>query len=137
MLRQYRHGLKVMAGGLTLSGGEPLMQHRFAAKLLGAAHGMGIHTTIETNGYFASKVTDDELRLIDLVMLGLKTWDPERHRTLTGMDNAPTIAFARRLAALKRPIWVRFVLVPGLTDDPEDVAEHREVCREPRQRAAG
>jgi pyruvate formate lyase activating enzyme len=123
VLRQYRHGLKVMNGGLTLSGGEPLLQHRFAVKLLGAAHGIGIHTTIETNGYFAAKVTDDELRSIDLVMLGLKTWDPERHKKLTGMDNAPTVEFARRLAALKRPIWIRFVLVPGLTDDPEDVAK--------------
>jgi pyruvate formate lyase activating enzyme len=122
-LRKYRQGLKVMGGGLTLSGGEPLMQHRFAMKLLTAAREMGVHTAIETNGYFGSKLTDPELGTIDLVLLGIKTWDPERHRRLTGMDVGPTLDFARRLAAHKRPIWIRFVLVPGLTDDPEDIAK--------------
>ncbi len=121
VMSQLRHGLKIMSGGVTLSGGEPLMQHRFAVKLLTAARTLGIHTTIETNGYFSSKITDAEVGAIDLVMLGMKTWDPERHKKLTGMDNAPTIEFARRLAALNRPIWFRFVLVPGLTDDLEDI----------------
>jgi pyruvate formate lyase activating enzyme len=57
------------------------------------------------------------------VMLGLKTWDPARHKDLTGQEIGPTLAFARRLAALQRPIWIRFVLVPGLTDDPDDMAK--------------
>ena len=57
------------------------------------------------------------------MLLGIKTWDPERHRRLTGMDIAPTLEFARRLAAKKKPVWVRFVLVPGLTDDPADIAQ--------------
>ena len=121
-LRKYRHGLKVMSGGFTLSGGEPLMQHRFAVKLFTAARGMGIHTALDTNGYYGDRLTDDELEAIDLVLLDIKTWDPERHKQLTGMDVAPTLEFARRLAARKRPIWVRYVLVPGLTDDPEDIA---------------
>ena len=121
-LKKYRHGLKVMSGGLTISGGEPLMQHRFVMRLLNAAKAMGIHTTIETNGYYSERLTNDDLDAIDLVMLGIKTWDAERHRHLTGMDNAPTLAFARRLAAQKRKIWIRFVLVPGLTDDRDDVA---------------
>lgn len=118
-VRKYRQGLKVMSGGFTLSGGEPLMQHRFAVKLLGAVKGMGIHTAIETNGYFSDQVSDAELDRIDLVMLGLKTWTSERHRALTGMDIEPTLAFARRLAALKKRVWLRFVLVPGLTDAPD------------------
>ena len=75
-LGKYRHGLKVMSGGFTLSGGEPLMQHRFAAKLLAAAKKMGIHTTIETNGFYGDRLSDAELDTIDLVMLGIKTWDP-------------------------------------------------------------
>jgi pyruvate formate lyase activating enzyme len=54
-------------------------------------------------------------------MLDIKGWDAERHRALTGMDNAPTLAFARRLAALKRNVWLRFVLVPGISDDLEDI----------------
>ena len=122
-LRKYRYGLKVMAGGFTLSGGEPLMQHRFAAKLFAAAQGMGIHTALDTNGYYGDRLSDAELQTIDLVLLDLKTWDPERHKQLTGVDNAATLAFARRLAARGRPIWVRYVLVPSLTDDLEDVAK--------------
>jgi pyruvate formate lyase activating enzyme len=55
-------------------------------------------------------------------MLGLKSWDPERHKDLTGQDIAPTLEFARRLAALRKPVWIRFVLTPGLTDDPDDMA---------------
>jgi pyruvate formate lyase activating enzyme len=122
-LRGYRHGLRVMSGGFTLSGGEPLMQHRFAAKLLAAAKRMGIHTTIETNGTYGDRLSDDDLETIDLVMLGLKTWDPARHKALTGADIGPTLEFARRLAARRRPVWIRFVLVPGLTDDPDDMAK--------------
>ena len=121
-LRKYRQGLKVMGGGFTLSGGEPLMQARFAVKLFTAARGMGIHTTLDTNGYYGARLTDDELDLIDLVMLDMKTWDPDRHKRVTGMDVAPTLDFARRLGARKKPMWVRYVLVPGLTDDAEDIA---------------
>jgi pyruvate formate lyase activating enzyme len=122
-LRKYRHGLKIMSGGLTLSGGEPLMQHRFAAKLFAAAKMMGIHTALDTNGYYGDRLSDAELETIDLVLLDIKTWDPERHRKLTGMDIEPTLEFARRLAARRRPVWLRYVLVPGLTDDPDDIAK--------------
>jgi pyruvate formate lyase activating enzyme len=121
-LGKYRRGLKVMSGGLTISGGEPLMQDRFAVKLLAASKKMGIHNTIETNGFLGEKLSDAELETIDLVMLGIKQWDPARHKSLTGRDIEPTLQFARRLAARRRPIWVRFVLVPGLTDDPADIA---------------
>jgi pyruvate formate lyase activating enzyme len=121
-LTKYRHGLQVMSGGFTLSGGEPLMQHRFAVKLLAAARSRGIHTALDTNGYYGDRLGDAELESIDLVLLDLKTWDPERHRRLTGMDVGPTLAFARRLADRGKPIWVRFVLVPGLTDDAENVS---------------
>jgi pyruvate formate lyase activating enzyme len=121
-LRKYRHGLKIMSGGFTLSGGEPLMQHRFVVKLFTAARAMGIHTALDTNGYYGDRLGDDDLETIDLVLLDLKTWDPERHRALTGMDVAPTLAFARRLADRKRAVWVRYVLVPGVTDDQDDIA---------------
>jgi pyruvate formate lyase activating enzyme len=122
-LRKYRHGLRIMLGGFTLSGGEPLLQDRFAVKLLTATQKMGIHTAIETNGSLGSRLSDQELETIDLVLLGIKTWDVDRHRHLTGADIRPTLDFARRLAARRRPIWLRFVLVPGLTDDLEDIAE--------------
>ncbi|HEU4391560.1 MAG TPA: pyruvate formate-lyase-activating protein [Blastocatellia bacterium] len=127
-LHKYRHGLKVMAGGFTLSGGEPLMQDRFAAKLFGAVRAMGIHTALDTNGGLGDRLSDAELETIDLVLLDIKGWDPERHRVLTGTDVAPTLEFARRLAAGRKPVWLRFVLVPGLTDDARDIARIARFC---------
>src|SRR5436190_377925 len=120
-LRKYKQGLKVMSGGFTLSGGEPLMQHRFAAKLFAAVKSMGIHTALDSNGFYGDKLSDAEIETIDLVLLDIKTWNPERHKRLTGVDNASTLAFARRLAERKRPVWLRYVLVPGLTDDLDDI----------------
>src|SRR5688572_16575916 len=117
-LRRYRHGLRVMSGGFTLSGGEPLLQDRFAVRLFAAAKEMGIHTALDTNGELGGRLSDQELTLVDLVLLELKSWDPEHHLRLTGRQIGPTLDFARRLADRKRPVWVRFVLVPGLTDDP-------------------
>ena len=122
-LRKYRTGLKVMAGGFTLSGGEPLMQDRFAVKLLTAAQAMGVHTALDTNGSLGTRLTDAELESIDLVLLDIKSWDAERHRQVTGMEVGPVLDFARRLAARKRPVWLRFVLVPGLTDDAENITK--------------
>jgi pyruvate formate lyase activating enzyme len=86
-------------------------------KLLTAVKKMGVHTTIESNGFFGERLSDPDLQQIDLVMLGIKTWGKERHEELTGRDIEPTLAFARRLAAQKRKMWVRFVFVPNLTDD--------------------
>ena len=122
-LRKYRHGLKIMSGGLTISGGEPLMQHRFVVKLFASAKAMGVHTALDTNGYYGDRLSDADLDVIDLVLLDIKTWDPERHRRLTGMDVEPTLAFARRLAERRRPVWLRYVLVPGLTDDFGGIGE--------------
>ena len=121
-LRKYAHGLKVMKGGFTLSGGEPLMQHRFAVKIFRAAKELGIHTAIETNGFYGAKLSDEELALIDLVILDMKAFEPEQHKRVAGTaSNKSVIAFARRLAELKRPMWLRYVLVPGLTDDAEEM----------------
>jgi pyruvate formate lyase activating enzyme len=123
VLNIYRHGLKVMNGGLTLSGGEPLMQDRFVVRLLTAAKGMGVHTALDTNGYLGERLSDDELEQIDVVLLDIKTWDRERHQCLTGKDPGPTLDFARRLARRRKTIWLRYVLVPGLTDDENDISQ--------------
>ena len=120
-VRKYAYGLKMMHGGFTLSGGEPLMQHRFAARLFAAVKAMGVHTAIETNGYYGENLSDDEIRDIDLVILDMKAFTSEQHRRVTGLLNADVLQFARRLAALKRPMWLRYVLVPGLTDVREEM----------------
>ena len=125
-LRKYRHGLRTMSGGFTLRGGEPLMQDRFAVKLLRAAHELGIHTALDTNGSLGQRLSDQELDVIDLVLLDIKCWDPEVHRRLTGVDLQPVLEFARRLAAAKRPMWLRYVLVPTLTDNLDDIGSLAE-----------
>jgi pyruvate formate lyase activating enzyme len=125
-LRKYQYGLRAMSGGFTLSGGEPLMQDRFVLRLFSAVKEMGVHTALDTNGHLGERLTDDELKNIDLVLLDMKAWDPERHRHLTGKEVKPTLDFALRLAELKKPIWVRYVLVPSLTDDETDIAQLAE-----------
>jgi pyruvate formate lyase activating enzyme len=121
-LRKYAPGLKTMRGGFTLSGGEPLMQARFAAKLFAAAKELGIHTAIETNGFYGERLTDTELASIDLVILDMKAFGLAQHRRVTAdIDNAQVFEFCRRLSALKRPMWFRYVLVPGLTDIPDEM----------------
>ena len=123
-LRKYAHSLKVMKGGFTLSGGEPLMQARFAARLFAAAKGMGIHTAIETNGFYGERLSDAELADIDLVILDMKGFTPAQHKRVTaGIDNSQVFEFGRRLAALKRPMWLRYVLVPGLTNVDDEMAQ--------------
>jgi pyruvate formate lyase activating enzyme len=99
------------------------MQHRFSVKLLAAAKEMGIHTALDTNGALGERLSDTDLEHIDLVLLDLKSWKPELHRKVTGMEVGPVLDFAQRLASLKKPLWVRFVLVPGLTDDAENIAQ--------------
>jgi pyruvate formate lyase activating enzyme len=121
-VRKYANGLRVMDGGFTLSGGEPLMQHRFAARLFRAVKELDIHTAIETNGYNGEMLSDEELQDIDLVILDMKACRPAQHERVTGIrDNARVLDFARRLARLGRPMWLRYVLVPGLTDHPEEM----------------
>jgi pyruvate formate lyase activating enzyme len=126
-IRKYANGLKAMHGGFTLSGGEPLMQARFAARLFAATKEMEVHTAIETNGFYGDKLSDAELADIDLVILDMKAFTPEQHKRVTqGMDNEEVLAFCQRLSRLRRPMWLRYVLVPGLTDDP---AEMERVAR--------
>jgi pyruvate formate lyase activating enzyme len=120
-IRKYRHSLTTMKGGLTISGGEPLLQQQFVLNVFAKAKEMGVHTGLDTNGYFGNRLSDSDLALIDLVLLDLKAMTPDLHRRLTGMDNAPVHEFARRLAVARRPVWVRFVLVPDWTDDITEV----------------
>jgi pyruvate formate lyase activating enzyme len=108
-------------GGLTISGGEPMVQLAFTQRVLAAAKKMGLHTAIETSGFLGARADEEFLSYLDLVLLDIKSGDPNTYRTATGRDLAPTLRFANRLAAMGKPAWVRFTLVPGLTDDPANV----------------
>jgi pyruvate formate lyase activating enzyme len=120
-LRSFAPALRAMDGGLTISGGEPMVQLDFTRRILAAAREMGLHTAIETSGFLGDRADDRYLGALDLVLLDIKSSDPETYRTVTGRDLAPTLRFAERLAALGKPAWIRFTLVPGLTDDPANV----------------
>jgi len=113
--------LKSLDGGLTISGGEPMVQSGFTGRILAAAKRMGLHTAIETSGFLGSRCDERYLSALDLVLLDIKSGDPETYRKVTGRELAPTLSFAERLAAMGKPVWVRFTLVPGLTDDPANV----------------
>ncbi|GAA4039421.1 pyruvate formate-lyase-activating protein [Nonomuraea soli] len=118
---RYRRFITVAGGGVTVSGGEPLLQPGFTAELLRRCHEIGLHTALDTSGFLGERATDAMLADTDLVLLDIKAFDVARYRRLTGGALQPTLRFARRLRDLGRPTWVRFVLVPGLTDDPDDI----------------
>ncbi len=122
MLR-YRGVFAATGGGITLSGGEPLMQPAFVGRVLRAAKENGIRTALDTSGFLGAACTDEMLDDLDLVLLDVKSGDPDTYRRVTGQPLAPTLDFGRRLAESGTEIWIRFVLVPGLTDDPENVAK--------------
>jgi len=108
-------------GGITFTGGEPLVQAPFLKSLLRRAKEHNLHTAIDTAGFLGDRVDSQMMNDIDLVLLDIKCWDPERYLALTSKALEPTLCFARRLAEAKRPVWLRYVLVPGLTDKPEDI----------------
>jgi pyruvate formate lyase activating enzyme len=109
-------------GGATISGGEPLLQPVFTGELLHRfKHDLGLHTALDTSGFLGSRATDALLADTDLVLLDIKSWDRALYRHLTHQELAPTLDFARRLADRGNEVWVRFVLVPGLTDAAENI----------------
>lgn len=122
-ISRYRAVFGATGGGITLSGGEVLMQPTFAARILRGAKELGIHTAIDTSGYLGAHASDAMLDDVDLVLLDVKSGDPETYKQVTGRELEPTLEFGRRLASrAKRPeVWIRFVLVPGLTDDVDNV----------------
>ena len=113
--------LKRAGGGVTISGGEPLAQPKFTASIFRGCKEMKLHTALDTTGYLGKKISDDQLADIDLVLLDIKSFEPETYRRVSGVDLQPTLDFARRLESLGRKMWIRFVLVPGLTDAPSNV----------------
>jgi pyruvate formate lyase activating enzyme len=120
-LGDFAPALRALKGGLTLSGGEALVQPAFSRRIFGAAKALGLHTALDTSGFFGARATDEYLENVDMVLLDIKSWDPETYRRVTKQDVEPTLRFAERLAAMGKPVWIRYVLVPGLTDDPANV----------------
>lgn len=124
---KYERVLKISGGGLTISGGEPVQQHGFVTAIFRYCKSHGIHTCLDTSGRLGARMTDAELADIDLHLLDIKSGDPEVYKRVTGHPLEPTLAYARRLSDLGRPMWVRFVLVPGLTDGHDNVEKIADI----------
>jgi len=120
-LAGFAPALRSLDGGLTISGGEPMVQLAFTKQILAGAKKMGLHTAIETSGFLGDRADEAYLSNLDLVLLDIKSSNPDTYRAVTGRDLAPTLRFAERLASIGKPAWVRFTLVPGFTDDPANV----------------
>lgn len=120
-IKRYRRVFASSGGGITLSGGEVLMQPAFARNVLAAAKAMGVHTAIDTSGYLGAVADDSFLDNVDLVLLDVKSGTEESYKALTGRPLQPTLDFGNRLAARGTKIWIRFVVVPGWTDSEENV----------------
>jgi pyruvate formate lyase activating enzyme len=120
-LASFAPALRTLDGGLTISGGEPMVQLSFTQRILAGAKALGLHTAIETSGFLGDRCDDKFLSVLDMVLLDIKSSDPETYRKVTGRDLAPTLRFAQRLSDIGKPVWVRFTLVPGATDDPANV----------------
>jgi pyruvate formate lyase activating enzyme len=121
-IAKYARVLKTAHGGLTISGGEPMLQIKFTGEIFRRAkHDLGLHTCLDTSGFLGDRASEEYLDDVDLVLLDIKSWDPATFRLVTSVDAEPTRRFARRLSDRGNHMWIRFVLVPGLTDAVENV----------------
>lgn len=118
-IKKYRSYLR--RGGVTVSGGEPLMQPEFVAEIFRRCHELGIHTALDTSGYVQIEAAKPVLAHTDLVLLDIKSYDPDLYRRVTSVSLEPTLQFARYLSEIRKPAWIRFVLVPGLTDPADNI----------------
>ncbi|WLR42453.1 pyruvate formate-lyase-activating protein [Bacillus carboniphilus] len=127
-LKEYLPFLKASGGGITVSGGEPLLHVPFLIELFKECKKLGVHTTIDSSGgcfhnhpAFIQPL-EELLKYTDLVLLDLKLIDEKRHKKLTGMTNRHILDFAQYLSDKDIPVWIRHVLVPGVTDREDDLA---------------
>lgn len=119
-IHRYRYYIRP-PGGVTISGGEPLMQPDFVKEIFKRCRELGIHTTLDTSGYCNLEIAKDVLEYVDLVLLDIKSFDPEIYLNVTSVQIGPTLNLARYLSDIGKPVWIRFVLVPGLNDASHNI----------------
>jgi len=122
-IRKYKSYLHFSGGGVTITGGDPFVQPAFLVELLKACKSEGLHTALDTAGYVPRDVAERALAYTDLLLLDIKSINPIVYQNLTGMPLEPTLNLLRLAQKMGVPVWVRFVLVPGLTDDMDDLRE--------------
>jgi len=121
-VQQYLPYLTASGGGVTASGGEPLLQAAFLSELFEKLHKLKVHTALDTSGYADVEKVVTLLQNTDLVLLSVKHTDPLKHQLLTEHTNYRPLRLARYLTRIRKPVWIRYVLVPSLTDSQEDLA---------------
>ena len=120
-IQKYRSYIEFSRGGVTISGGEPLMQPEFVLEIFRRCQNLGIHTALDTSGYVKLATAKPILDYVDLVLLDIKSFDPEIYHQVTRVSLEPTLNLARYLSEINKPVWIRFVLVPNLTDPPHNI----------------
>ena len=111
----------IKSGGVTVSGGEPLIQPEYILELFKLCKEDGLHTAIDTSGYLLNDRIKEVLEYTDLVLLDIKQIDPEKYKALTSVNLKPTLDFLKYLSEINKPVWLRYVLVPGYTDNEKDL----------------
>lgn len=111
----------IKTGGVTISGGEPLMQAEFILELFKICKEEGIHTCIDTSGFILNQQVKEVLQYTDLVLLDIKQINPTRYKELTSKPLEPTIKFMEYLSSINKDVWLRYVLVPTLSDNEDDL----------------
>jgi pyruvate formate lyase activating enzyme len=128
-LKAYLPFIEASGGGITVSGGEPLLQIPFITELFKECKKLGVHTTIDSSGgcYSTAPLFQEQLAELlnytDLILLDLKHINRKKHIKLTGMANDHILDFARFLSDHQVPIWIRHVLVPGITNEIDDLSK--------------
>jgi pyruvate formate lyase activating enzyme len=125
---KYVKVLSIAGGGITLSGGEPMVQRPFATRIFRRCKELGLHTCLDTSGRMGDRMTDQDVMDIDLHLLDIKSGDPAIYEKVTHQPLQPTLDYARRLSDLGRPMWIRYVLVPNLTDGFDNVQKVADFC---------
>ena len=120
--------LKLARGGITLSGGEPMVQKPFMARIFRRCKELGLHTCLDTAGRLGDRMTDREIEDVDLHLLDIKSGDPEIYKKITNQPLQPTLDYAKRLSDMGRPMWIRYVLVPDLSDGVDNVQKVADFC---------
>lgn len=118
---RYRTYLEASGGGVTVSGGEPLLQPEFVADLMRCCQAQGLHTALDTSGFSNLAAAQQVVQYTDLVLLDIKSFDPQLYHRVTQVSIEPTLRLAEYLNEIQKPTWIRFVLTPGLTDAADNV----------------
>ena len=128
-IKDYLPYFRASGGGVTVSGGEPLLQTDFLEVLFAELKKLDVHRAIDTSGFAALEKVKFLMGVTDLVMLSIKHPDPDKHREICGQSPQRPLALARYLTSIKLPVWIRYVIIPGISNLPADLARLADLIK--------